>query len=364
MSDERIRFFLPGPTWVLADARQAMTAPAIGHRGAPFKALYASLQPPLRATLRTAGDVLLASGSATLVMESAVVSTIRGSILHLTGGAFAERWLAISRTHGLDADQVSVPWGKAVAPDLVREAVRRKRYDAVAVTHNETSTGVLQPLGEIARAVREESDALVLVDAVSSLAGVELETDAWGLDVVLAGTQKAIAAPPGLSVFTVSERAAERAAAKPYRGFYTDLLRYRDKHAAGGTITTPPIPIVHALGRQLERIADEGLPARWERHHRLRGMTGEWAARRGFSYASAENAHSPTVSCLRPPEGVAAPALVARLAEEGIVVGGGYGAWKQETFRIGHMGEVREADLTALFEAIEGAVSELSGVAA
>lgn len=364
MSDERIRFFLPGPSWVLADVREAMTAPAIGHRGAAFKALYASLQAPLQATLRTAGDVLLASGSATLVMESAVVSTVRGSVLHLTGGAFAERWLAISRSHGLEADQVAVPWGEPVSPDLVREALRRKRYDAVAVTHNETSTGVLQPLAEIARVVREESDALVLVDAVSSLAGVELESDAWELDVVLAGTQKAIAAPPGLTVFTLSERAAERAAAKEHRGFYTDLLRYRDKHAAGGTITTPPIPIVHALARQLERVAAEGLPARWERHRRLRAMTAEWAERRGFVYASTAGAHSPTVSCLRPPAGVAAPALVARLATEGIVVGGGYGAWKQETFRIGHMGEVREADLAALFEAVDRAVAELSGVAA
>ncbi|MEZ5331264.1 MAG: alanine--glyoxylate aminotransferase family protein [Thermoanaerobaculia bacterium] len=364
MSDERIRFFLPGPSWVLADVREAMTAPAIGHRGGPFKALYASLQEPLRAVFRTSGDVLLASGSATLVMESAVVSTVRGSVLHLTSGAFAERWLSISRSRGLDADQVSVPWGEAVAPDLVREALRRKRYDAVTVTHNETSTGVIQPVEEIARVVREESDALVLVDAVSSLAGATLETDAWNLDVVLAGTQKAIAAPPGLVAFTLSERAAERAAQTPHRGFYTDLLRYRDKHRAGGTITTPPIPIVYALARQLERIVSEGLPARWERHLALRAQTAEWAERAGFTHASAAGAHSPTVSCLRPPEGVAAPALVATLAERGIVVGGGYGGWKQETLRIGHMGEVRAADLAALFEAVESVAGRPSGVPA
>lgn len=364
MSDERISFFLPGPTWVLGDVREAMTAPAIGHRGAPFKALYASLQEPLRSVFRTSGDVLLASGSATLVMESAVVSTVRGSVLHLTSGAFAERWLSISRSLGLDADQVSVPWGEAIAPELVREALRRKRYDAVTVTHNETSTGVIQPVEEIARVVREESDALVLVDAVSSLAGAALETDAWDLDVVLAGTQKAIAAPPGLVAFTLSERAAARAAEKPHRGFYTDVLRYRDKHRAGGTITTPPIPIVYALARQLERIVAEGLPERWERHLALRARTAEWAERAGFTYASSDGAHSPTVSCLRPPEGVGAPALVAALAERGIVVGGGYGSWKQETFRIGHMGEVREGDLAELFEAVESAAGRVSEVPA
>lgn len=354
---EPIQFFLTGPTWVRPDVRQALTAPAIGHRSPEFKALYASLEPRLQKVFRTSGDVLLASSSATLVMEAAVLSTVRGRVLNLTCGAFSERWHAVSKAVGKEADQVSVPWGRAVDPDLVRQALRRGRYDAVTTVHNETSTGVLNPLAEIARAVREESDALVLVDTVSSLAGAPVETDAWGLDVVLASVQKALAMPSGLTVFTLSERAAAQAAGVDDRGYYTDLLRYRDKHRAGGTITTPAIPVVYAMDRQLEVIVEEGMEARWARHAALAERTGAWAGERGFVYASDAGHRSPTVSCLEPPSGTAAPDLVRALAERGWVVGGGYGAWKPRTFRIGHMGEVRLADLDRLLAIIDDLVA-------
>jgi len=360
MTTELIRFFLPGPSYVREDARQAMTAPSMGHRGSDFKALYDGLQQPLRDVFRTRSDVMMASGSATLVMESAVVSTVTGSVLHCTSGAFAERWLAISRTHGLDVGELSAPWGQAIDPDLLRQELRRKTYDAVTITHNETSTGVLNPLAELAQVVREESDALVLVDCVSSLGGARVESDDWGLDIALAGTQKALAAPPGIVAFTFSARARRLAEKKVTRGFYTDLLRYEKYHAKSGTITTPPIPILFALGRQLELIAEEGLANRWQRHRETRAATERWAADGGYTYASSADHGSPTVSCLRPPQGVDAPALVQGLAARGVTVGGGYGKWKPETFRIGHMGEVGLDDLERLFADIaevEGTMS-------
>jgi aspartate aminotransferase-like enzyme len=286
-------------------------------------------------------------------MEAAVLSTVSDSVLNLTCGSFSERWHAISRAVGKQADRLSVPWGEAIDPDLLRQALRRKRYEAVTVVHSETSTGVLNPLAEIARVVREESDALLLVDTVSSLGGAPVEADAWGIDVVLAGTQKALALPPGLTLFTLSARAAERAGRLPHRGFYTDLLRYRDKHREGGPITTPAVPICFALERQLERIAAEGVEERWRRHQRLAAATAAAAERLGLTYAPAAGARSRTVACLRPPAGLPAPELVARLGRRGFTVAGGYGKWKQETFRVGHMGEVRESDLDALFAAIE-----------
>lgn len=353
MSGEEIRFFLPGPTYVPEEVRRAMTGPMIGHRSAVFKELYNSLTPRLRQVTRTKGDVMLATSSATLVMESAVLSTVRRDVLNLVCGAFSERWHNVSKLVGRQADRVSVPWGEAVDPELVRSALRRKSYEAVTVTHNETSTGVINPLREIAQAINEDSDALVLVDAVSSLAGAPVEVDEWQLDVVLASTQKALAVPPGLTVFTLSERAAERAAGVENRGFYTDLLRYRDKHRAAGTITTPAIPILYALDRQLDRILEEGMEARWERHRRLQQLTGRWAEDHGFAYASAAGARSPTVSCLEPPKGVASPDLVQALARQGFTIGGGYGDWKPKTLRIGHMGEVRERDLESLFRVCE-----------
>lgn len=350
---EPIKFFLPGPTYVPKDALEAMTRPMVGHRSAGFKAFYLSLAERLPKVLRTSGEVMVATGSSTLIMESAVVSCASQDVLNLTNGAFSERWHSISKSIGKAADKVSVPWGQPVDPDLVRSALRRKKYDVVTVVHNETSTGVLSPLAEIAKVIREESDAIIVVDTVSSLAGARVESDDWGLDVVLAGTQKAVAVPPGLTLFTLSERAAERAAKVPHRGFYTDLLRYREKHREGGFITTPAIPLLYALDVQSNRILAEGMEARWARHQQLYEKTAQWAAARGCTYAAAKGARSVTVSCLHPPAGVDPQAIVKGLAAQGFTIGGGYGDWKPTTFRIGHMGEVRESDLETLLAAID-----------
>ena len=347
-STETIKFFLPGPSYVLEEVRQAMTRPMVGHRSAGFKTFYEEMSKRLPALLRTSGDVMVATGSSTLIMESAVVSCVSQNVLNLTCGAFSERWHSISKACGKSADKVSAPWGEALDPEVVRAALQRKKYEAVTLVHNETSTGVLSPIAEIAKVIREESDALIIVDTVSSLAGARVETDDWGLDVVLAGTQKAIAVPPGLTVFTLSDRAAAQAEKVPHRGFYTDLLRYRDRHREGGFITTPGIPLLYALDRALDVILGEGMEARWARHERLSKRTAQWAATRGCVYASAPEARSVTVSCLRPPEGIDPQAIVKGLAKRGYTIGGGYGDWKPTTFRIGHMGEVRESDLEAL----------------
>ncbi len=354
MTSQNIRFFLPGPTWVRSDVLEQLERPMIGHRSAAFKELYESLQPRLQKVFRTRGDVLMATGSATLAMESAVVSTAGADILHLTCGAFSERWAAVSATHGKRADRLEFPWGRAVEIEVLRRALQRKDYSAVTVVHNETSTGVINPLQEIAETIRQESDALILVDTVSSLAGAPVEVDEWGLDIVLTSTQKALAVPPGITLFTLSERAADRAVGVDNRGFYTDVLRYRDKHLASGNIPTPAISVLYGLDRQLDVILEEGLEARWERHRALQAMVAKWSASHGFEFASQEGHRSPTISCLRPPSGLSAPDLVLQLAELGFTVAGGYGKWKPETFRIGHMGEIRGADLEALLEALEG----------
>ncbi len=360
MTRPNIRFFLPGPTYVLPEVREAMAKAVVGHRSAGFRSLYESITPRLQAVFRTRGDVLVATGSATLVMESAVISTVESRVLNLVCGAFSERWHQICLSLGKRADRVTVPWGQAVDPELVREALRRQRYEAVTLVHNETSTGVVNPLHAIAGVVREESDALLLVDTVSSLAGVPIETDDWGLDVVLASLQKAMAAPPGLTVFTLSERAAEQAARLENRGFYTDMLRYRDKHRSGGTITTPAVSVFYALDRQLDNIVEEGMEARWRRHAELREQTAQWVEARGMDWASHAGSRSPTISCLRAPVGRQAPEIVEGLSRLGFTVGGGYGKWKPETFRIGHMGEVRAEDLEGLLQALDE-VLEASG---
>jgi aspartate aminotransferase-like enzyme len=356
---EQIRDFVPGPVHVLEETRRAMLGPVVGHRSPEFKPVYARITERLRPVFRTARDCFMATSSSTLVMESALTSLTRRDVLHLVNGSFSERWRDIGRALGRDSDEIAMPWGEIVDPDLVRAALRRKRYEAVTVAHSETSTGVLSPVAEIARVVREESDALLLVDVVSSLAGAPFENDAWGIDLAFAGSQKGLAAPPGLALFTFSERAERAAGAIPHRGYYGDLLRYRDKHREGGPITTAAVSIGYALDAQLERIEREGLEARWRRHAAMLEQTAGWAAARGVSYASSPAGRSPTVSCLRPPAGVAAGELVAKARERGFTLGGGYGPWKGSTFRVGHMGEVQSEDLAALFAALDGVLEEI-----
>lgn len=356
MTTEPIRYFLPGPTYVRRDVREAMLADLFGHRSAEMQSLYESVAPKLPPIFRTAADVFVATSSATLVMQAAIQSAVPGRVLHLICGAFSGRWFDISRMLGRQADKIEVPWGEAIDPEVVRQALRRQRYDAVAFAHSETSTGVLNPAAEIARVVREESDALVLVDTVSSLAGAPVEIDEWGLDIVLTGSQKALSIPPGLAFFTVSERAVAQAETVEQRGFYTDLLRYRDMHAKSGAITTPAISTLFAADLQLTHILQEGIEERWKRHAICHRMVEDWAATTGFSFLAATH-RSPTVSCLLPPADIDPPALVAALGEAGWTIGPGYGKLKPRAIRIGHMGEVGPEHLRELLAAIDATVA-------
>lgn len=347
-----VRYFAPGPVWVDPKIREAMTEPIVPHRSPDFRRRWRSIGTRLEKVFRTRQKVFVATSSATFALEAALVSLAPERILAVTNGAFSERWLAIARSRGIEARELPVAWGSAAEPDAVRAALSGFAPDVVTMVHCETSTGVLNPIEDLARAVREASGALVLVDAVSSLAGARLETDAWGLDVVVTASQKALGLPPGLALFSVSERAWHRISKIERRGFYTDFERYRDKHAQDGPITTPAIPLIYALDAQLDRVLAEGIEARWRRHLDLRSQTEKWAAEAGFQYASVEGAGSPTVSCLRPPSELAAADLVDRLSRHGFVLGGGYGRFKGSSFRIGHMAEVESADLERLFEAI------------
>ena len=352
-ADEPIRFFLAGPTYVLQRVREAQLRPPVAHRSAEFRTAYDRIAAALQQIFRTTAPVVTATGSATLLMEAAVVSTVAERVLHLVNGAFAERFHAISRAHGLESDQVVVPMGQAIDPDLLRQALRRRRYDAVTVVHSETSSGALNPLAELARVVREESDALLVVDAVSSLGGVPLEMDEWSLDVVLTASQKAVALPPGLSFCAVSARAEQRIADVPRRGFYTDLRRYLDKHREGGTITTPAVTLFWAAEAQLDAILAEGIEIRWARHAALQQRTIRWADQRGLRLPAAAAHRSPTVTAVEAPSSRSAPDLVRALAGRGFTVSSGYGDWKPATFRIGHMGEIQASDLEGLLDAID-----------
>jgi aspartate aminotransferase-like enzyme len=322
---------------------QEMTRPMIGHRSAEFKDLFRGILANLRPLFATSQDVLVATCSGTAIMEAALLNCVPRRVLVTTCGAFSERWAAIAESLGLEVGRVEAAWGNAVDPDEVADhlASRRGHYDAVTLTHNETSTGVTNDVKELAAAVRHASpDTFVLVDAVSSLGGIPVQFDEWGLDVCLASVQKGLALPPGITVFALSQAALARAAKTAYRGTYFDFLQYK-KHADDGSVpSTPALPHFYALAAQLDRIiGEETLEKRFDRHRAMRDMTIERTAE--YAELAADRDHaSPTVTALKPKNGKAPDDIRNEMKRRGFTLGGGYGAWKSTTFRIGHMGDM------------------------
>jgi aspartate aminotransferase-like enzyme len=352
------KFFVPGPTWVRPEILQEMTRPMIAHRSSEFGDLFLRVVAKLKPLFGTTGDTFVASCSGTALLEASLTNCVPRRVLVTTSGAFAERWMAIAESLGLEVDQLNAGWGSAVDPQRLADhlASRRTQYDAVTLTHNETSTGVTNDVAALARVIREESpNTLILADAVSSLGGIPVRFDEWGLDVCLASVQKGIALPPGITVFAVSPRALARAAKRPYRGTYLDFLSYK-KHADDGNVpTTPSIPHFYALARQLDDIIDmETLEARYRRHEAMRETTIRRTA--GYAELASDADHaSATVSALipnRPPD-----ELRAAMKKRGFTLGGGYGKWKPTTFRIGHMGDIQLDDLNVMLDALEEAAT-------
>ena len=338
------RFFLPGPTDVHPDVLAAMQRPMIGHRSGAMEQLLARLEAPLARLFRTSRSVLVGTASATGFMEMAVRNGVRHRALSVVNGSFSERFANLVRACGKESVRLDVPLGCAVEPDMLRDALRRTPVDAVTLVHSETSTGVLQ-------------DVLLLVDAVTSLAGSPVETDRWGggLDFVLTGSQKALALPPGLALGVASERMVERAKTLPGRGLYFDLVSFLEATTKHQPTNTPAISLLFALDAQLGRIEREGgVEARWRRHDAMRRRVEQWSEQHGVAYLPREGRRSWTVSCLKLPEGKTSKAMVAALKQAGWTIGAGYGSLKESTIRIGHMGDHTVAALDELLALVAG----------
>jgi aspartate aminotransferase-like enzyme len=289
-------------------------------------------------------------------MEAAFRNLVRpgGRTLHLVCGAFSDRWAKIAGDTGRRPETLAVAWGRAHTPQqLLQKLASSPPYDAVCITHNETSTGVIEPLQELAAVVRERTrDTLVLADCVSALAGAPVEFDLWGLDLAFAGTQKCLALPPGLVTYALSARALERAQTVEGRGFLLDFVRAVPDTEAGKTLATPCVPLVFALQRQLERVLAEGLPERWARHAAMRQATMQWAQQQRIDpFVADAAARSPTVSCLSA-SGRDVKVLAETATKAGFKIDQGYGDLKGRTFRIGHMGDHTVPRLQELLAAL------------
>jgi aspartate aminotransferase-like enzyme len=353
------KLFIPGPIAVSTKTLQAMAQPMIGHRSTDFVALYQQIQPSLQALFATRDPVYISTSSAWGVMEGALRNVVQKKVLTCMNGAFADKWNDVALRAGKAAGALRFEWGQPVDPAALRRELATGGYDAVTIIHNETSCGCMSDLEALMAVVREFPDVISIVDTVSSFSALPIPKDALGIDIMLTGSQKALALPPGLSLLSASQRARDRAAQAKDRGYYFDLLEFQKNHEAGMTPSTPVIPLIYALKSKLEDINAEGLDARYARHARLNRKVRDWGFAKGFKLFPAERYGSVTLNCFANTLGYDIAAWNKTLkSKHGLVIDGGYGKLKGKTFRISNMGDETDETIASLLKSLDTALAE------
>jgi aspartate aminotransferase-like enzyme len=360
-NEYRIR--LPGPTAVPERIRLATASPIHNHRGAEFKAMLAEVQPHLRAVYGTAQDVFLFAGSGTAMMEASLANVLApgDAVLVAVAGQFGERFAAIAAALGAKVDTLDCDWGQGIDARQLAERIARRDYRAVAVVHNESSTGVTEDLAAIGAAVRERP-TLLIVDSVSGLAGTEVNMDAWGADIVVSASQKCLMCPPGLGFAAVSPKAWEivkRERTVPR--FFWDFRRARASLEKGETSFTPPVSLVYGLREALRMIAEEGLANVFARHRRLSAALRAGCRRLGLEMYNGPSVASNTVVAIKVPEGLEGTAIVAHLRERyrTVIAGSRSPRLHNKVIRIGTMGAISDADIQTDLAHLEATLRDL-----
>ena len=349
-----VKLFIPGPIHVSDKTFEAFRKPMIGHRSNDFKNLYAAVQPGLQTLFGTKGQVFLSTSSAWGVMEGALRNLVQRKVLCCMKGAFSDKWLDVAKRCGLEAEGLQVEWGQPILPEQVRAKLKEGGFDAVTLIHNETSTGTMSPLAEIAKVVREFEDVLLIVDTVSSFSAVPTPFDELGLDVLLTGSQKALAMPPGLALFTVSPRAMQRATQIKGRGYYFDFVEFEKNGAQSMTPSTPSIAHIYALQSKVEEILTETPEKRYARHATNNRLVREWGTAHGLQLLPDPAFGALSLNCFRNNVGWDLPTILKTLREKhGFAIDGGYGKLKGQTFRISNMGDETPETMQELLTALD-----------
>jgi len=361
----------------------AMTRPMIGHRSKDYQTLHESVVRKLKEFIGTTHEILIFTSSATGVMEAAVRNGVKGEILHTVCGAFSERWVDISKACNKQVEVVEVPFGKAIKPELIREIFSRVgagftsaptgaharraptsnegTFDAVTITHNETSSGVMNPLKDLCNVAQTaQPNALIFVDAVSSFGGSVIRPDELGIDVLIFGTQKCMALPPGLAFAVVSPRAMERSAQMTDKGYYFDFIEMKKYAEKDQTPATPAISLLYGVDAQLGRMLAEGMEGRARRHKEMARLAQEWVAKHRLPFTAEEGFRSSTVTSVTAPEGFNSGEFRKKVREKGYALADGYGQLKGKGFRIGHMGDWQVRDVEELLEVMDEVINIMS----
>ena len=349
------KLFIPGPVDVKEDVLLKLATPQIGHRTKEASALQRSISEKLQKVFYTNNQIILSTTSGSGLMEGAIRSFTRKRAAVFSVGAFGDRWYKMAKSNNVPADIFRSEPGYPTTPEMVDEVLATGNYDVITVTHNETSAGIMNPVGEIGALLKEKyPDVLFLVDSVSSMAGVKIETDAWGIDVNITSTQKALGLPAGMSICSVSERAIEAGRQVEFRGLYLDIVDLYDtvKKKDHQYPSTPSLPHMFALDYQLDKILQEGLENRYARHNEMAEYVRNWGRENFELFVSEDKYLSQTLTTIRNTREISVGDLNKKLGERGFMISNGYGDLKDLTFRIAHMADYSLDDVKELISNI------------
>lgn len=348
------KLFIPGPVEVAPDVLEKMATPMIGHRSKDASTLQRNISEKMMKLMYTENQILLSTSSGSGLMEGAIRSCTRKKAAVFSIGAFGSRWYDMAISNNVPADRFSVDFGEVTAPDMVDEVLATGNYDLITITHNETSTGVMNPIEEIAEVVKKYPDVIFCLDAVSSMAGTKIEVDKLGVDICITSSQKALGLPPGLAICSFSKKAVEAAKQVKHRGFYLDLLslyNYIQKKDYQYP-STPSLSHMFALDYKLDIILEEGLDNRFNRHIDMAKIVREWA-KKNFDLFCDEKYASNTLTTVKNTKGINVADLNKKLGEKGFAISNGYGNLKEKTFRIAHMAETTVDEVKELLQTID-----------
>lgn len=345
------KLFTTGPIEVDEKILSLMSHPVISHRERDFEELFDKVTSKLKKLLFTNNFIILGTCPSTGLMEAAIINCVKKRCLNLSCGHYGEKWHDITLRNAKPADILEVEWGKAIKPEMVDKWLSSGHYDSVTLVHNESSTGVINALSEISDVVKKYPDVLLLVDSSSSMMGAKIEVDRLGIDVCISSLHGCFAIPPAFSICSVSEKALKRAQEIKCRGYYFDFLLYFDYYKLNQTPDMPSEPHIFALNAQLDRIIEEGIEKRAQRHLEMSKTIQSWA-KEYFDIFAEEGCYSPTVTCIKNTRNVNVSDLNMMLAEHEMAISNGFGPLKNKTFRVGHMGDLTPSDIKELISAI------------
>jgi aspartate aminotransferase-like enzyme len=348
------KLFIPGPVHVTEDTLQKMATPMIGHRGKEASTLQRGISDKLRKLMYTQNEILLSTSSGSGLMEGAIRSCTQKRAAVFSCGNFGNRWFAMAEDNNVPADKFEVEWGLPNTAESIDQVLCTGEYDLITVTHNETSSGIMNPIGEIAEVMKKYPEVVFCVDTVSSLGGTKIEVDKLGIDVCITSSQKCLGLPPGLSLCSISEKALEAARKVKFRGTYFDLLQIYEyiQKKDYQYPSTPSLSHMFALDYQLDKILKEGLDNRFTRHTEMANEVRTWAKEKFALFAQEEFA-SNTVTCVKNTREINVSDLNKALGERGFMISNGYGKLKDKTFRIAHMAEATLAEIRELLSLID-----------